>query len=380
MNTIPGKYVNDCLASPFMLVHGVGHNVRTWSPLFSLCYFHHNKDGNDSRSKHMAHTMDGVVIGRLPTSNALLVYNPQNRQYYEPDSYRLDCYRLPGLVYPLLCYDGGLFCSLLRDDNPSFEEKYPPGTRVERVDPDTNMLLACTVMDIPFPLAPLGDSSVQNYTVLFDNGTLASIPLETMATLILPLPVGLENSDAATSLLPPFLRLNSKITYEHEGQYHKGFLGLRDGVYQFVYKSHVNNCKEDWSVPLPNLPSTWVDLCVEGILLPGHILHTFLCLPVSQQQTKFDPVASFVSALNLHKECPPTLLKALADSHPDRAIWLESYKEEIGGLQALNTYKKITLGSIVLIEKKAPLTPSPLCACSRSSVMRIYSLIGPNLV
>jgi hypothetical protein len=78
MNTIPGKYDNDRLASPFMLVHGVGHDVRTWSPIFSLCYFHHENDGDDSRSKHMAHTMDGVVIGRSPTSNALLVYNPRN--------------------------------------------------------------------------------------------------------------------------------------------------------------------------------------------------------------------------------------------------------------------------------------------------------------
>jgi hypothetical protein len=39
MNTIPGKF-KDRLASPFMLVHGVGHNVWTWTPLFSLCYFH----------------------------------------------------------------------------------------------------------------------------------------------------------------------------------------------------------------------------------------------------------------------------------------------------------------------------------------------------
>ena len=191
MNMIPGKYDNDRLASRFMLVHGVGHDVRTWSPLFSLCYFHHNKDGDDSRSKHMAHTMDGVVIGRLPTSNALLVYNPRNGQYYEPASYRLDCYRLPGSVYPSLRYDGGLFCSLLCNDNPSFEEKYPPGMRVERVDPATNMLLAGTVMDIPFPLDPSRDSSVQNYTVLFNNRTSASIPLEKMATLIPPLPVGL---------------------------------------------------------------------------------------------------------------------------------------------------------------------------------------------
>jgi hypothetical protein len=111
-----------------------------------------------------------------------------------------------------------------------------------------------------------------------------------------------------------------------------------------VYKSHVNKRKEDWSVPLPNLPTTWVDLCVEGVLLPGHISHTFLRSPVSLQQSTFDPVASVVSTLNLHKECPPTLLKALADSHPDRNVWLQSYAKEKGSLKSLNTYQKITLG------------------------------------
>jgi hypothetical protein len=103
MNTIPGKF-KDCLASPFMLVHGVGHGVHTWTPLFSLCYFHHEKDGDDTHSKHMVHTMDGVIIGCSPTSNALLVYNPCNRQYYKPDSYQIDSYWLPGLVYPTLHY------------------------------------------------------------------------------------------------------------------------------------------------------------------------------------------------------------------------------------------------------------------------------------
>ena len=183
-----------------------------------------------------------------------------------------------------------------------------------------------------------------------------------MASLIPPPPVALDDSDAATSLLPPFLRVNSKITFEHEGQYHKGFLGLCNGVYRFVYKSHVNKRKEDWSIPLPNLPSTWVDLCVEGVLLPVHILHTFLRSSVSPQQSMFDPVASFVSALNLHKECPPTLLKALAESHPDREVWLESYKEEIGGLQALHTYKKITHGEYrAYREKGAPRAIPTMC-------------------
>jgi hypothetical protein len=40
MNMIPGKYKTK-LASPFMLVHGVRPDQRTWLPLFSMCYFHH---------------------------------------------------------------------------------------------------------------------------------------------------------------------------------------------------------------------------------------------------------------------------------------------------------------------------------------------------
>jgi hypothetical protein len=43
--------------------------------------------------------MDGIIIGHSPTSNALLVYNPPNKQYYEPDYYPIDSYRLPSSVY-----------------------------------------------------------------------------------------------------------------------------------------------------------------------------------------------------------------------------------------------------------------------------------------
>jgi hypothetical protein len=55
-------------------------------------------------------------------------------------------------------------------------------------------------------------------------------------------------------LLPPFLRLNSKITFEHEGQYHKGFLTqASNGDYCFSYKSHINKKHPNWSISLPNL-------------------------------------------------------------------------------------------------------------------------------
>ncbi len=88
MNMIPGKYSNK-LASPFMLVHGTHRDPRTWLPLFLLCYFHHNKDSNASHSKHQAHTLDRITVGRSLTSNALLVYNPRNQHYYEPDYFDL---------------------------------------------------------------------------------------------------------------------------------------------------------------------------------------------------------------------------------------------------------------------------------------------------
>jgi hypothetical protein len=115
MNAIPGK-LHGHLASPFLLVHGVIHDERTGVPLFSLCYFHHEKDGDQRRSHNQAHTLDGIIIGCSPTLNALLVYNPCNKKYYKPDSYRIDSYWLPGSIYRNIKYDGGLLCNLIRDD------------------------------------------------------------------------------------------------------------------------------------------------------------------------------------------------------------------------------------------------------------------------
>jgi hypothetical protein len=71
-----------------------------------------------------------------------------------------------------------------------------------------------------------------------------------MASIIPSPPVREDSTAGCNHLLPPFLQLNSKITYEHDGHYHKGFLGIRNGVYRFIYKSHVNKHKEDWGVEL----------------------------------------------------------------------------------------------------------------------------------
>jgi hypothetical protein len=206
--------------------------------------------------------------------------------------------------------------------------------RVERIDPSTNMLLADMVMDIPLHSDP-NDSAM--YLILFNNGTSASISLADMASLILRPPVlgdgpSTPSYDDDSSLLPPFLQIGSRITYEHDGEYHKGFLARNTGgTYHFSFKTHFKKESEDWGVDIPNLPFTWVDLCTEGILLSGHIAHSFIRssshdhLTSSSPPLTFDPVANVVSAVNLHQDCPPSLLQALASTHPDRKVWLQSY-------------------------------------------------------
>jgi hypothetical protein len=110
-------------------------------------------------------------------------------------------------------------------------------------------------MDIPFP-DDLSLDTAPSYTILFNNGTSTSIPLSEMADIILKPPVDIATSNSQDSLLPAFLCQNSKITYKHNGTYHKGYLCLQDGLHWFVFKSHVKKRKEDWGINLPNLPTT----------------------------------------------------------------------------------------------------------------------------
>jgi hypothetical protein len=204
---------------------------------------------------------------------------------------------------------------------------YPPGTRVKEVDPTSRSTCLGTVMDIPFD-----PSTSPQYLVMFDGGMTRSVPASKMPDLI-PKPV--TSVSDTTHLLSPFLGVGSKITYKHNGQFHKGFLSKTpEGVYQFSYKSHINKKNEDWGVNIPNLPTTWQDLCTDGILLPSHQPLSFLC-PL--------PSANFVSAKTLKRECPRSLLVALAPSHPDQAVWLNSFRKEKSSIQSQDTCVKIGL-------------------------------------
>jgi hypothetical protein len=192
-----------------------------------------------------------------------------------------------------------------RDDKAVISETYLPGTRMEEFKPTLGLTHAGAVMDIQFDL-----SLSPQYHIIFDDGTACSILSQEMPSLISK-PV---TSVSDTShLLPPFLNIGSKITFEHKGQFHKGFLSKTpEGIYYFSYKSHINKKKKDWGVNIS--PTTWQDLCINGILLPGHQSSLFLW------SHKPPPSANFVSALNFKREYLRSLLVALDITHPNQHI------------------------------------------------------------
>ena len=290
--------------------------------------------------------LDGSIIGRSPTSNAILVYKPRNQCYFKSYSYKIDTYRLPSSVIPTIIYDGDLFVLLHRGDVPAISELYPPGTHIKEPS-SSNDGIHCSSSVVHIPMDP---TISPQYLVQFDDGTTKSIPASEMALLI---PKPRDSPSNSSHLLPPFLCLNSKITFEQEGQYHKGYLlKTPDGPFCFSYKSHINKKQPDWSVPLPNLTTNWHELCIDGILLPGHSLCSFLQ----------DKSANFGSAASLLRECPRSLLSALAPTHPDHNTWLASFQEEKDVVKLQDTYKVLTLAQYrTYHEKGAPRAIPTMC-------------------
>ena len=228
------------------------------------------------------------------------------------------------------------------------------------------MLLAGTVMDIPISDAsPTTDSSTSSpsYTILFDNGTSASIPLQDMASIIPKPPVDIDSSDSQDSLLPPFLWLNSKITYEHDGIYHKGFLGKRDGVYRFIFKCLMptNTKKNGGSIFVTSLPLGSI-YALKDFLFP--VMYLILSfdhhLPLNSLHLIQLPLLSAPSTSignALPHSCMPLRTHIRIGRYGLRVI-----RRKKRGIESLDTYQKITLGEYrALREKGAPKAIPTMC-------------------
>jgi hypothetical protein len=100
------------------------------------------------------------------------------------------------------------------------------------------------------------------------------------------------------------------------------------------------------------------------VLLPGHVAHSFIHSSSHNPPhlTTFDPAVNIGSTVNLHQDCPPSLLQALASTHPNHEVWLQSYYKEKRGIEDMGTFWKITLGEYrTLRAKGAPKAIPTMC-------------------
>ena len=159
-----------------------------------------------------------------------------------------------------------------------------------------------------------------------------------------------------------FLRHDSKVTMDHKGKFHKGYINYspENGV-QFIVRRNARSRKVDFSVPLPDFKQHWTALLGDDRLFPGHsTVSSFLKSATSE---KNDPSLNYVSAKHLLSPCPPSLCKALDTSNPDQQVWMDSYNEEKQGLIDHEVYKKISKNHYLSLRRacKIPKAVPSMC-------------------
>ncbi len=105
-----------------------------WFPIFSVGFFHHNRDGTVARSGFQAQTLEGGghchgSVGDIKCHDFLQSYYQAMLQtrFLQAGS---SC--LPSTVWPTtIIYDGGIVADLYQDNHPNVPEPFPPaGTRI----------------------------------------------------------------------------------------------------------------------------------------------------------------------------------------------------------------------------------------------------------
>ena len=172
LNQFPG-WLGLELTTPFEIVHNSKADSKTWFELFSIGYFNHETYNAESRSKLQARTLDGIVVGRYDRSNSIIFYYPITSSYYRPPYFRLDESRLPIINFPnSLHFDGGLTCSLIRNNTNPICEPFPPGTRVSIQHDDA--LAHGTIKNIPIPVSQILKCVASPYTEHSDKYSISS--------------------------------------------------------------------------------------------------------------------------------------------------------------------------------------------------------------
>ena len=242
-NQVPGL-LGLKLITWFELFHNAKPDSKTWFELFSIGYFNHDTENDESCSKVQSYTLDGIAVRRDESFNYIIFYNTLTSSYYCPTDFRLDKSRLPITNFPIsLRFDGSFTYGLLRNKTNPIHEPLPPGTRVS-IKHD-NVLASGTIKNTPIIVSSILKCVASPSTEQSDNGTTSTEPQESPPyVILLDSGITVENSydnfiqagqddaspskstrnSAALEGIPHFLCHDSKIMMDHKGALYKGYI------------------------------------------------------------------------------------------------------------------------------------------------------------
>jgi hypothetical protein len=337
-NYIP-CHVSGISTTPHELVYGIKPDICVLFRMFSVGFFRHLRDGSQHRSGISDSTsMQGIALGRCRKSDGMIFFCPHNKQIYTSSDYKLDEGRNTPNTFNLH-YDGGIFVGLYNNQSPNNSiEPYPEGTSVSfpvpcPTNPKDTIIMRGIVISVPLnnnaSQLPVNDATSPPCIVRTVDGLTHRVSPDYLASIV----NGPTNASNKISF-PSWLGHSQKVMYLHEGLYKKGIMewDLDHSLWRFSQKRH--NGIEIFGIDLPDFCQRFQQYIDDGTLVPGW--H-------GGQNFRLAGISRHISASTL--QCPIPLgsvTKALYSRNPDRAIWLDSYKEEYDGLKSNDTFDVIS--------------------------------------
>jgi hypothetical protein len=347
MNYMP-CHVTGISTTPHELVYGIKPDLRVLFRLFSTGYFRHYQDGthhhsgiSDSRS------MQGIALGRCRKSDGMIFYSLHSKELYVSSDYKLDEGRHTPTAFNLH-YDGGIFIGSYTHNNSTSYEAYPEGTSVLFTKPSsssssTPVNMRGTVISVPIPninsRLPTSDNTASPYVIQLVDGSIHQVSPDTMDLIVMP------SSITSQKLrFPSWLGANQRVIYLSQGTYLKGTMEWNLDSRMWRFSECRKNGTELFGVDLPNFCKDFQRYIDDGSLVPGwHNGKSFSIAGAS----------SHVSASTLISLVPPgSTVKALHKNNPDKAVWLDSYREEYDGLMSNSTFDVISEEEFHCLQKR----------------------------
>eukprot|EP00957_Ditylum_brightwellii_P181640 13836670-Ditylum_brightwellii.AAC.1 len=272
-------------------------------------------------------SLQGIAVGRRNDSDCMLMFCPFNQRVYHTNNCRLDESGHTATAFNLQ-YDGGMFIGLYSSDKctSSPPELYTPGTDVSFLRPD-GVHIRGSMISVPIgdPSNKSPTSSQLSYSICLVDGNIKQVSPFTMA-VITRKNIDTSPIQSLQLVLPQWIGNSKKVTLDVDGKCHLGRLLLDQGNWKFKSKTSKS------TMNLPNFTLTYKSLTFQQLIFLGW--HSNFISAAA---------ATHVSASRLTCDCPDSLIKALAPTFTNRAIWHESYMEELNGLIKLGTFHEISL-------------------------------------